>query len=362
MKLTPQKFQKIKNEWNSKQFAHSSENVLSATDLQSVYKEKYDNEYFRFVPCPVCHSNNFFIFHKKTKPLKYAKKKYQNFLITILVHVFGKHISSCILTLIFRRPINISGYTVVKCTNCNLLFRNPIYRQKKLQNVYNQGYLKFLSGEYSQKRIGVYKNILNVLDLKKRTLNFNRRRVLDIGCGFGLFLDLMRSDDWEPYGLDFAEDCIEYAQNVLGLENTQKGDVDETLFEDDFFDLVTLLSVVAHLKNPIKMFKIIHKILRPGGFLIIYTVNANSLMHQYHKEKWTGFSKNHIIFFDSTTICAALKIAGFVKTETISDNRVIDLFSKIGVIPKKHIKYFSNTNQKEILGDMLIVIATNGEH
>jgi 2-polyprenyl-3-methyl-5-hydroxy-6-metoxy-1,4-benzoquinol methylase len=361
MKLTPKKYQFIRERWDKKKSDPSNNNRHSASVRQAAYSNQDDSAYFRYVSCPLCQNDYYSIFHNQTKLIKYAHKKYQNFLISSFVRLAGTEITASLLTLLFRRPINVSGYRVVRCTNCGLLYRNPIYREKALQKAYNEGYLKFLTGEYSQPRIDLYKYILDKLEFKKRTLDFDRHRILDIGCGFGLFLNLMKSWKWEPYGLDFAEDCVEYAQKEFGLENIGKGDLEENTFEADFFDVVTLLSVAAHLNDPLDMFRKIHKILRPRGLLIIFTVNANSLNHQYHLDQWAGFSKNHLVFFDTHTITTALKMSGFASVEHQYDSRAFDSWSKNGTIPKKFVKHFDQFMRKENLGDMLIVLATNGE-
>lgn len=361
MKLTPKKFQSINERWHSKKSDQSKAHLHSAALHQAAYSGAEDSAFFRYVSCPLCKNDHYAVFHQKTQLIKYARKKWQNNLISFFVRLAGTEITSWLFTQLFRRPINLSGYQVVKCTNCGLLYRNPIYREKALQKVYNQGYLKFLTGDYSQPRVELYRYILRQLEFDKRTSNFERQRILDIGCGFGLFLSLMKSLDWEPYGLDFAEDCIDHAQQALGLENTFVGNLEEDTFEADFFDAVSLLSVAAHLNDPIGMFKKIHKILRPGGYLIVFTVNANSLSHQYHLDKWRGFSKNHLVFFDTHSITNALEMAGFANVEYKYDNRAFDAWSRNGTIPDRYREHFNLVMRKENLGDMLIVIATNGE-
>ena len=94
----------------------------------------------------------------------------------------------------------------------------------------------------------------------------------------------MKSKGWATYGFDFAEDAIEYGKKELGLDNIEVGNLREDSFADNTFEAVSLISVAAHLDEPMKMFTNIHKILKEGGILLIWTVNAGSLNHKYFME------------------------------------------------------------------------------
>jgi hypothetical protein len=51
--------------------------------------------------------------------------------------------------------------------------------------------------------------------------------------------------------------------------------------------------------------------LRPGGKLLVFTVNANSMLMKHMKEDWNGFTRNHLAFFSPTTGRTLLKKSGF---------------------------------------------------
>src|ERR1041384_5312016 len=64
-------------------------------------------------------------------------------------------------------------------------------------------------------------------------------RVLDIGCGAGAFLRLVRDGRAGPSGLDASEALIAFCQGRLPRADLRVGEMEQFPWEDDSFDLVT---------------------------------------------------------------------------------------------------------------------------
>lgn len=78
--------------------------------------------------------------------------------------------------------------------------------------------------------------------LKKYILG---KKVLDVGCGFGFYVDYLESMNYEAYGLDFTKKFIESAsKNKKG--KFLKGDAEHLPFPDNFFDSVLLFDILEH--------------------------------------------------------------------------------------------------------------------
>ena len=363
MKLSKKDYQLISDRWKTLGVNSPSNKLYKASEVQSKFSHKSESNNFEFVPCPICKEDKYAIFHKRIKFIKYSKKKSNNIIMEILITFFGEKIISKLLSLLLRKTVDLfqHQYRVVQCSHCGFLYRNPTYRINRIKKVYNKNYLEFLTGDYSREREKIYEEVLDCLDFDKRTAVFNRHRLLDIGCGMGLFLNYIRSrGKWDTYGLDFAEDCIAYAQQKFNLRNVQVGNLHKDAFEDNYFDVVTLWSVAAHLEDPVNMFIKIHEVLRPGGLLMVYTVNAGSLQHKYYLESWNGFHGNHLVFFNAESLCTALEKSGFSSVTLAYDDRDFNCWSKGNIIPKEDINYFSELMQKGNMGNMLMVLAENG--
>jgi len=102
-----------------------------------------------------------------------------------------------------------------------------------------------------------------------------KQRILDIGCGCQpLFL---RGVDFaERYGLDknITAEAIRQAKNE-GIELTSfELEREQRLpFDEDFFDVVTMLAVFEHIEPAllVPIHKQIRRILRPGGLYVMTT-------------------------------------------------------------------------------------------
>jgi 2-polyprenyl-3-methyl-5-hydroxy-6-metoxy-1,4-benzoquinol methylase len=103
------------------------------------------------------------------------------------------------------------------------------------------------------------------------------RRLLDFGCGNGLFLDLAHERGFECYGVDLAADAIEAARSKPSGQHAYHGAPDEIPeIAAGGFDVITLWSVLAHLPKPVEELSMLRRLLAPDGVLLLLTVNADS--------------------------------------------------------------------------------------
>ena len=121
-------------------------------------------------------------------------------------------------------------------------------------------------------------------DIKGRQLKFLEysqgcNNVLDIGCGRGEFLEILKENGINAKGIDTNEDMVIYCQSK-GL-NVEKADAIEYLdnVEDKSLDSIFLDQVVEHLESKymIKLLELCYKKLKFGYYIVIETVNPLSL-------------------------------------------------------------------------------------
>jgi 2-polyprenyl-3-methyl-5-hydroxy-6-metoxy-1,4-benzoquinol methylase len=107
----------------------------------------------------------------------------------------------------------------------------------------------------------------------RRTTDFagrkGLRRVLDVGCGSGAFLDLAREAGCETFGLELnptaAAKAEQKGHNIFN-EPLERLSVNST---GGYFDLITLFQVLEHLSNPVSMLKSAVELVRDGGYVAI---------------------------------------------------------------------------------------------
>jgi len=102
-------------------------------------------------------------------------------------------------------------------------------------------------------------------------------RVLDIGCGDGELLFLLRSKYTEVWGVDIAESRINRLKkklgNDIGIHVRIEDAHGQVGFEDGFFDTITTVAVLEHIFDPYHLAKECHRLLRGGGSLIVQVPN-----------------------------------------------------------------------------------------
>jgi SAM-dependent methyltransferase len=136
------------------------------------------------------------------------------------------------------------------------------------------------------------------------------RRLLDVGCGGGQFLVLMRHLGWEVAGIDPDPAAVQVARERFGLEVTV-GTLEQYRFADESFDVITMNHVIEHVLDPIGVLSECRRILRPGGRLIVATPNIQSLGCALFGKSWRGLEPpRHIVLFSRQTIATCARRAG----------------------------------------------------
>jgi SAM-dependent methyltransferase len=202
-------------------------------------------------------------------------------------------------------------YHVVRCPDCGFLYRQPGIKPERLGDLYSgAGYGRFLTGKYSRKRQRRYKLVMDAFS--PVLADGGGRRLLDYGCGAGLFLEIAHGRGFECYGVDLSQDAIDRArQQPWGAHAHYGTPLGVPEIAAGGFGVITLWSVLAHLPRPVEDLTMLRGLLAPDGVLLILTVNANSLHLKAKGEEWNGFTPNHLKFFSPTTLERLLTKAGF---------------------------------------------------
>jgi len=203
------------------------------------------------------------------------------------------------------------NYHVVRCAECGFLYRHPGIRPERLGDLYATGkYAEFLAGEYTQNRVRRYEVTMGPFGPLFES--GHGRRLLDFGCGNGLFLDVAYERGFECYGVDLAPDAITAARQKPSGRHAYHGAPDEIPeIAEGGFHVITMWSVLAHLAQPVEDLTMLRRLLAPDGVLLILTVNAGSLVLKRQLETWGGFTPNHLLFSSPQTLPLLLRRAEF---------------------------------------------------
>ncbi len=147
--------------------------------------------------------------------------------------------------------------------------------------------------------------------------NCRQGKILDIGSGsYPLFL--INTEFSEKYGIDQLSGNCNFKGNIrLTNHNIEKNQ--SLPFEDNFFDVITMLAVIEHIerKNAINLLSHIERILKPGGSFILTTPSAwtGKLLKLMAILKLVSSDEldEHKVAYSHDTLFSCLVDAGFEK-------------------------------------------------
>jgi 2-polyprenyl-3-methyl-5-hydroxy-6-metoxy-1,4-benzoquinol methylase len=126
------------------------------------------------------------------------------------------------------------------------------------------------------------KKFRNQADILARQLPLQNAKVLDIGCGGGLFLSSLKQAGAEVVGIELSDSRAQYAKTKHGLE-INKHPIENEFWQKGYancFDAVTLWDVIEHVNYPFETLKSAANVLKQGGLLLIDTPCRDSFYHQ----------------------------------------------------------------------------------
>lgn len=133
-------------------------------------------------------------------------------------------------------------------------------------------------------------------------------KVLDIGCGFGFLLSAI-SDQWEKYGTELSV----YSSEIAKLNGSiYTGDLLESDYKPEFYDVINLYHVIEHLKDPVAYIDKINDLLKLKGKLVITTPDFDSITAKRFKDNFRLLhDQTHISLFSTDSLIKMLTDKGF---------------------------------------------------
>jgi 2-polyprenyl-3-methyl-5-hydroxy-6-metoxy-1,4-benzoquinol methylase len=142
-------------------------------------------------------------------------------------------------------------------------------------------------------------------------------RLLDVGTGFGFFLVEMKNREWKVAGVEISQKAMDYARDVLGL-TLLPGPLEKVDFPVNYFDAVTGFYVIEHLSHPMAFLRQCHRILKPGGLLLLrypHTTPIKNFLHFFGVKNRLYDLPAHLSDFSPKMIEQCLERIGFEKCQ-----------------------------------------------
>ena len=209
------------------------------------------------------------------------------------------------------------AFLVVECRQCRLLRLYPSPAPAELRTYYPETYWYAPSAgsDQADEFAEAYRRFVlrDHIAFARRALKDSGEPgpILDVGCGGGLFLRMMRPEGRPVMGLDFSLDAgsVAWRTNHVPVVCSSLASAP---FPDSSFALVTMYHVLEHLSNPASYLEEAHRLLKPGGRLIVQVPNAACWQFLLFGELWSGLDvPRHLVNFKAKDLDALLDRCGF---------------------------------------------------
>ena len=203
-----------------------------------------------------------------------------------------------------------SGYgshaQIVKCKNCSYIYANPRWPNDRLIDAYES----VEDATYVVERQGRELTFAKHLQaMEKFVGSANGRSLLDVGAYVGIFVETAIKNGWDAIGVEPSSWAANEAQKA-GLPIIS-GTQDAAELDGKLFDVVTMWDVIEHVDDPSAEMAKAFARLKPGGWLIVHTMDVDSWAAKILKSRWPWYMDMHIHYFSQSTMRQMLEKNGF---------------------------------------------------
>ena len=236
----------------------------------------------------------------------------------------------------------LSGYEehhLCQCGSCGFVFSRAIPEKSLLQEFYAEDYDR--TSYLSPITVKRYEDLLDSFEPLRKT-----NKLLDVGCGYGFFLEIAKKKGWEVYGTELSTEVA--AQLRAKGISMFVGEFQDYQCDPETFDVIVSIEVIEHINNPIAHVEKAHCLLRKGGKFYLSTPNFNSYLRKRLGAQYDVIDyPNHLCYYTPKTLTKLFTEHGFNKerleTTGISITR---LKTSKG---KSNQQYVSETSDDEML-------------
>lgn len=195
---------------------------------------------------------------------------------------------------------------IVECNHCGLVYANPRWPSEVVLDAYTA----VEDDTYVEERIGRELTFRRHLrDLERIIGPADGRALLDVGAYIGVFVEVANADGWRAQGVEPSQWASAEARR-RGLD-VYTGTLASTHLPDESFDVVTLWDVIEHFADPAAELEQARRLLRPGGWLVIHTMDIDTPVARLMGRRWPWLMDMHLYFFSARTLGQMLTDHGY---------------------------------------------------
>lgn len=207
-------------------------------------------------------------------------------------------------------PCKLPG--LKRCTSCGFITADLSMSDEELSKLYGEDY--FHGEEYRDYRseeASLKDNFRRrIKTLQELIPDLRQRRVFEIGCAYGFFLDEVRGDVAAAKGIDISVEGTEHARVTKGVDAVTGNYLDHPCDPD--IGLVTMWDTIEHLPRPDLFVQKAGQDVQPGGYIAVTTGDIASLNARMRGQRWRMIHPpTHLHYFSVDTLSRLLDRHGF---------------------------------------------------
>ncbi len=228
----------------------------------------------------------------------------------------------------------------LKCQKCGVPWLQNIGLSEKL---YDKSYFfEEYRKQYGKTYIEDFENIASNSVSRRRIIRKHKPggNVLDVGCAYGPFLDIMKRGGYFCTGTDISEEAVGYVREKLGIRAIAGNftSIDSSILLPDSadgdkhagFDIVTMWYVIEHFGNTGEIIEKVRDILSPGGIFAFSTPNSSGISGLKNKKRFLESSpSDHYTVWSIKAARHLLSVYGFRVVKTRCTGHHPERFPKL---------------------------------
>jgi len=195
---------------------------------------------------------------------------------------------------------------IVECVHCGYVYANPRLAEEQLL----AAYAAVEDSTYVQERAGRELTFQRHLQHMEKIVGVaNGRSLLDVGAYIGIFVEVAAAAGWQVCGVEPSSWAVMEARKrgLPVIEGTQ----DAPALQGKQFDVVTMWDVIEHVDDPTAELRKAYHLLKPGGWLVVHTMDVTSLAARLMGPRWPWLMDMHLHYFSQTTLTQMMWNVGF---------------------------------------------------
>ncbi|VAW71384.1 Ribosomal protein S27e [hydrothermal vent metagenome] len=199
------------------------------------------------------------------------------------------------------------GFTYAQCNGCGTLYQTPRPSVSAFEEFYKDSESSrywaevFFPSVAEARREKIFKPRVQRLASICSDIGLNVNKLIDVGAGYGIFLDEWRSVQShtnlvavEP-SVTLAKECRNKGFTVV------ESIVEKVTAYDGYADLVVCFEVLEHVYDPLEFVNVLTRLVRPGGYVFVSTLCIDGFDLQTLWENSSQISPPHHINFLSVS-------------------------------------------------------------